>query len=200
MEQTCAYSDLVDANLDVGKVYLWGPQKNLGGEPLSKLLGVGNTGGFRWIGSLDSTPFVVITSNSSKSHWPDTFDSSTGSLRYYGDNSRGFDPYATRGGNKILQLCDERLRNGRKEHIPPFLYFRSSPEKRGWQFLGVFHPNYNPGKKSEWLEVVIGNNDQQFSNLRASFQRSEDRLVLREDINTRSANLGLVHFTKWKRL
>lgn len=198
MEQTCKYSDLADADLEVGTVYLWGPQKNLGGEPLSRLLGVGNTGGFRWTGSLDSTLFVVLTSNASKSHWPDTFDSSTGSLKYYGDNSRGFDPYNTRGGNKILRLCDDRLRNGRKQDIPPFLYFKSSPEKRGWMFLGVFRPNYKPSEKVEWLEVVVGGDDQQFSNLRASFQRTEDQKVLRENISTRAADLGLENLKKWK--
>ena len=47
MESRFKFEQLREAPLIVDAIYEGGLQKNMGSEPLSKLLGVGNSGGFR---------------------------------------------------------------------------------------------------------------------------------------------------------
>jgi hypothetical protein len=60
-------------------------------DPLSKLLRVGNQGGFRPAGSPknDSVKLAVLYTTGSQPDWPDALDPYTGTFTYYGENSPG---------------------------------------------------------------------------------------------------------------
>ena len=47
MARQILHSELGDSDLLIDAIYLGGEQKNMGAEVLSKLLNVGNAGGFR---------------------------------------------------------------------------------------------------------------------------------------------------------
>jgi len=50
MPGTVSFDHLESADLTVEAVYLGGAQKNVGDDPLARLLPVGNQGGFRYKG------------------------------------------------------------------------------------------------------------------------------------------------------
>ena len=180
---------LAESDLQVGATYLWGREPNLKAEPLNRLLGVGNVGGFRWRGQMEQAPFVVITSNNKNAQWPDSFDRDTGSLTYFGDNRIGHDLTATKG-NKLLGYVQQLLLRKDRAKIPPFLYFTKSTNPKGWVFEGVFYPSYGDPWINDWPEIVIGGKAKQFANYRAAFQRTEDQLISRSALQAGS-NLGL---------
>lgn len=192
------YDQLEDADLETGVTYCWGPEKNLKSEPISKLLGLGNVGGFRWKGRMENVPYVVITSNSSKSEWPDHYQSEKGLLTYYGDNHDGFDHLST-PGNAMLNLCNERLQKGLRNLVPPFLYFKKSDYARGLVFLGAFHPDVSNDPDDSWLQLIIRSNSRQFSNYKARFRQTSDLIITRDKLQNSKSGLGrqLAHYSDW---
>lgn len=55
-------AELASANLTVDAVYEGGRSGNAGDDPLSLLIGVSNSGGFRYLGSRERPHLVVLTS------------------------------------------------------------------------------------------------------------------------------------------
>lgn len=73
--------------LYVDAIYKADPlKKNLSAEVLSKLLGVKNQGGFRYLGKTETPNLVVLFSSGEDIYWRDEMDSSLGLFLYYGDN------------------------------------------------------------------------------------------------------------------
>ena len=69
------FSEVADADLVVDAIYESGEAKNLSSAVLPKLIpGIGNLGGIRWIGKVESTSLVVLFSNGSNPNWPDFLD------------------------------------------------------------------------------------------------------------------------------
>ena len=84
MTRITPYTDLQDADLIVDAIYEGDPEGNIRNEPISKLLGCGNQGGFRKVGS--PAKYVVLFSSLEDRDWPDGLDTTTGLFVYYGDN------------------------------------------------------------------------------------------------------------------
>jgi hypothetical protein len=78
------YTDLQDADLIVDAIYEGDPAGSISNEPISRLLGCGNQGGFRKVGS--PARLVVLYSSLADRDWPDGLDGATGLFVYYGDN------------------------------------------------------------------------------------------------------------------
>lgn len=156
MESRFKFEQLREAPLIVDAIYEGGLQKNMGSEPLSKLLGVGNSGGFRprkrkdkkktRVGYAGDYAFLVLYTTMQELEWPDHLDVETGVFRYYGDNRQpGKDILDTRNhGNEILESVFDMLHIGVDfQDIPPFLVFQKVGTGRDVKFLGLAVPG-NP--------------------------------------------------------
>lgn len=80
------FEKLSSADLHVDAVYEAGTAKNLGAEPIVKMLPVGNAGGFRANGKAPNPNLVVLFTSGEEGEWPDHIDPFTGIVRYFGDN------------------------------------------------------------------------------------------------------------------
>ena len=120
-----------DTPLIIDAIYKGGTSGNWSDDPLTKILPVGNRGGFRKssMGKTSDYAMIVLYSTGSETEWPDFLDSETGIYRYYGDNrSEGSDLLDTKkGGNIILRNAFNNLETeeGRR-HTPPFLIFEKN--------------------------------------------------------------------------
>lgn len=166
------YSDLQTADLIVDAVYKKGKAKNLSSEVISKLLRVGNVGGFRHLGSTAKPTLVVLTSNESFGAWPDYLDAETGIVSYFGDNRKSGDIHHQKG-NRILRDTFARHRESPKSRteLPPFFYFTNWGNTGDWQFRGLLVPGGNNIHQDDelvaiWRTDAIGS---RFQNYRAVF-------------------------------
>ena len=110
---------LKTADLLLDKVYVGGRNGNSSDDPLPKMFGVSNGGGFRYLGRWDQPKLILRTSSGREPDWPDNLDRETGILTYYGDNrSPGKDLHDTKRFGKLIcaaclsagteQRCRER--------------------------------------------------------------------------------------------
>lgn len=161
-------------DLVVDRVFAGGRKGNASDDPLHRLLGVSNRGGFRYLGRKDSLKLVVLTTSLADPSWPDDFDPVTGLLTYYGDNKvPGRELHNTsRFGNQILRdlfakLHEPSLTN---HSFPPILVFTNTGIYRDLRFLGLAVPGARNLSQSEDLvaiwKIFAG---QRFQNYRAKF-------------------------------
>jgi Restriction endonuclease AspBHI N-terminal len=85
MEQI-PFIDLANADLIVDRIYCGGGSSNFKDEPLPKLLGVNNQGGFRYLGGKTNPRLVLLVSSFDDPDWPDHIDEESGTFIYFGDN------------------------------------------------------------------------------------------------------------------
>jgi hypothetical protein len=165
------YSLIIDAVYCADKVQA----KTLKGEVMSKLLGVGNAGGFRICGSVTQPKFVMIFTSGEDIYWRDQIDNSLGIFLYYGDNKTpGRKLTDTKPhGNQMLETIfgdafSEKLEVRKK--IPPVFIFKKE-EGRDVKFLGLAVPGIQRKDKKEWLTAVWGitKSGDRFQNYRALF-------------------------------
>src|SRR5262245_35241056 len=130
MGQQCfPFSELAAADLVVDATYSGGDKGDAGDDPISKLLGCGNQGGFRATGQNKDTTYALVCLYSSMADldWPDRLDIQAGLFTYYGDNKTpGHQLHETpRGGNRLLRDCFAALHAvpPRRFAIPPFFVF-----------------------------------------------------------------------------
>lgn len=98
--------DRKNHGLYVDAIYKADPnQPNFSAEVLSKLLGVKNQGGFRYIGKTSNPKLVILFTSGEDVYWRDELDGTLGLLLYYGDNKTpGTDLHKTNlHGNEILR-------------------------------------------------------------------------------------------------
>lgn len=96
--------------LYIDAIYKTDPtKKNISAEVLSKLVGVKNQGGFRYLGKTETPNLVVLFTSGEDIYWRDELDSALGLLLYYGDNKvPGTDLHKTNlHGNEILKYIFE---------------------------------------------------------------------------------------------
>lgn len=180
-----SYKDLPKADLVVDAVYE-GSGTQLSGEPISKLLKVGNVRGFRDLGPRGKKKFVVLYTSGENKDWPDQLDVNTGRFTYYGDNRQpGRDLHAT-NGNRILKRVFDSLHSDRSE-IPPFFVFRKSPtmaSSLSVQFKGIAVPGFLGLPSTEDLVAVWKtSNEQRFQNYRAIFTVLDISVITRKWLN-----------------
>lgn len=162
--------------LYVDAIYKADPEKkNLSAEVLSKLLGVKNQGGFRYLGKTEAPNLVILFSSGEDVYWQDEMDNSLGIFLYYGDNKTpGNDLHKTNlHGNEILRYIfnlaasdDEVIRR----NIPPILVFKKAGG-RDVKFLGLAVPGIKGKPNKDWLTAVWGcnKNGDRFQNYKAFF-------------------------------
>ena len=182
------FVDLSISDLSVDVICEGGPQKNIGADPISKILPVGNSGGFRpvKINSNKKLPNqIVLYSEGYHPDWPDYFDNTTGIYRYYGDNRKP-GPIDGKSGNKVLEKVFDLLSKNKRDQIPPFFLFVKNPinTNRDVRFLGIAVPggkNISSTKAllSVWRESSAG----RFQNYESLFTVLDINPIPRKWIN-----------------
>lgn len=117
------FAEIDTADLLVDAVYESGNAKNLRSEVLSKVMHVGNSGGFRKCMKLDENrqktkdeAYVCIYTTGEEIEWRDEIDRTLGRFTYWGDNRKAGNPMLkTRfGGNLFLQDVFAKLADGQR--------------------------------------------------------------------------------------
>jgi hypothetical protein len=166
------FDELALADLVVDRVYRGGTQGSVADDPLSRLLPVGNQGGFRYNGSREAPRLVVLYTSGAEADWPDALDPATGTFTYFGDNRQpGKDLHdSPRGGNVILRGTFD-LAHGSAEHrakVPLYLLFAKAGRGRDVRFRGVLAPGA-PGLTADDDLVAVwrSRSGKRFQNYRA---------------------------------
>jgi hypothetical protein len=188
-ENGVSFVDLASADLSIDKVYAGGPKGNAGDDPISRLLPVGNMGGFRYSGSVakGTVRLVVLYTSGVEVDWPDTLDPTTGDFTYYGDNRQpGRELHDTpRSGNLLLRRIFEASRGSSATRLatpPIFLFERTTG--RAVRFRGLLTPG-SPRLSSDEELVAVWRTTRElrFQNYRAHFTVLRTPQVSREWIN-----------------
>ncbi|WP_276932575.1 restriction endonuclease [Dubosiella newyorkensis] len=182
MQKEFDFDELKNAPLVIDAIYKGGPQKNKGGEPISKLMNVGNSSGFRprlrkrattKTTFKDKYAYIVLYTTMEELEWPDFLDLETGVFRYYGDNRKGGNNvFETRQkGNLILKDTFDLLHSGKTiRDIPPFFIFKKSGNGKDVKFLGLAAPgNPNISQDKDLVMFWRTMHDDRFQNLEAYF-------------------------------
>ncbi len=172
MQKVIPFSDLAQADLVVDAVYEGGAAGNFSDDPLGRLLGVGNQGGFRFVGSLEAVRLCALYSDLSQPDWPDALYPETGQFVYYGDNRHpGQELHDTpRKGNLLLRQFFEHLHNGDRVRIPPIFVFTKGAVGRNVLFRGLAVPGAaGVGQTEDLVAVWKTTSGQRFQNYRALF-------------------------------
>ena len=169
---------------------------NLGGEVLSKLLQVGNQGGFRFKGTVKRPQFIALFTSGEDVYWRDDFNSDLGIFLYYGDQKTpGKDLTDTKfKGNLILQeifewACSDNIAIRRQ--IPPIFVFKKV-HGRDLQFLGLAVPGIGGKPQKDWLTAVWGatNKGKRFLNYKSYFTILDTKKGCKAEVNQSGINLG----------
>lgn len=164
------------ADLVVDATYKGGTSGNFGDEPLSKIMGCDNQGGFRIMGNSRTSEYklAVLYSSLVDTDWPDSLDLETGLFVYYGDNKRpGHELHETpKRGNKLLRFCFEAIHStpSRRERVPPFFVFTKGSIGRDVVFRGLAAPGSRIVRPTEDLVAVWkSTSGERFQNYQAYF-------------------------------
>jgi hypothetical protein len=171
------------ADLHVDAVYEGGRQGNSGDDPLHRLLGVSNQGGFRILGTKERPRLAVLTTSLSDPEWPDELDLETGVFTYFGDNKKpGRDLHDTpRYGNLLLRAMFDATHVGSRENIPVILVFSNAGHWRDVIFRGLAVPGAQGLSPLEDLVAVWRvSGNQRFQNYRAKLTILDAASVKRE--------------------
>jgi len=183
-----AFDDLDSADLVVDATYFGGLSGNVGDDPISRLLrvgdhGVGNMGGFRYSGSPpDCLSLVALYTSGMDRDWPDTLDPQTGLFIYFGDNKTpGQEIHETsRGGNLILKHVFAATHAG-EGHVPPFFIFEKSGPGRNVTFKGLAAPGGASLSSDEDLNAIWRTTGgKRFLNYRATFTVLDTAIISRQ--------------------
>lgn len=167
-----SWEELSQANLIIDACYQGRRHGNAGDDPLTRLVGVSNQGGFRYLGTVDEPRMIVITTSMSDADWPDEIDPESGMLTYFGDNKKpGRELHATpRYGNRLLRDAFA-LAHGSKEkrqRCPPIFVFSSAGTWRDVLFRGLAVPGaVGLSSVEDLVAVWRSSGGQRFQNYRA---------------------------------
>jgi hypothetical protein len=174
--QVVPFEQLSHADLHIETIYKGGVVGNAGDDPLSKLMGVNNQGGFRFKRDPISKIYTlaVLYSSNADPDWPDYLDASTGLFTYYGDNKKpGSRLEEThKGGNRLLHKAFEYAHGDEptRRKVPPFFVFTKASEGRDVIFRGLAVPGGVSIPQTEDLVAIWKIKDgQRFQNYRAIF-------------------------------
>ena len=185
MARQILHEELKSSDLIIDAIYLGGEQKNLGAEVLSKLLSVGNAGGFRVRKFSSKVIYSVLFSSGDDVDWPDNLDRETGIYTYYGDNKTpGKSLHDTKkNGNAYLRSWFDNLHLGERQKIPPLFLFEKV-SGRDMRFLGLAVPGSESFEQTEDLIAIWKTKEsQRFQNYRAKFTVLDEPVIARDWIN-----------------
>lgn len=188
VQRRFAYERLADAPLIVDAVYEGAQFGDVRDDPLARLVGGGNQGGFRYLGrpKPSSVRQCVLYTDMSDPEWPDRLDVETRRFTYFGDNKTpGKDLHDTqRRGNLILRDLFERAHTRQRATVPPVFVFTKGERGRDVVFRGLAVPGAENVTSSDDLvalwRTLAG---QRFQNYRALFTVLDVPSVTREWLN-----------------
>ena len=192
MLRVIKFDTLATADLLVDAVYEGEAGSQLSGEPLSKVIpGASNQGGFRASGKGPDKKFVVLYTTLEDKTWPDSIDSNSGKLVYYGDNKKAkYELHKTPlGGNRILQYVFALLHDSppQRERIYPFFVFQKHPtpvSARSVLFRGLAVPGCADMSEADDLVAEWRTSKgETFQNYRATFTMLDAPRISRAWIN-----------------
>ncbi|MCT6929630.1 MAG: HNH endonuclease [Lysinibacillus fusiformis] len=180
------YEELSKAPLLINSIYEGGAKGNpAADDPLTKLFkvdgftkSVGNRGGFRKSTkelngkTTKVIAYGVIFSTGKIKEWPDTYNKSTGTFIYYGDNKEPGNHYLNtkQKGNAWLKDIFEKAYgpSDARKTIPPMFVFESTGVGLNVEFLGVAVPGVKGKTCDQALELkTFGESPNQFQNYKA---------------------------------
>lgn len=127
--------------------------------------------------------FCLLVTTLREPEWPDSLERDAGIFTYYGDNRDSGKAIADThiGGNRLLEFVFERLHDGDRESIPPFLAFQKyvgADGKTYMRFLGLAVPGAQGMSSLEDLVAVWRRKgDERFQNYKATFTILDDSKV-----------------------
>lgn len=145
-EEICNHKDNFKTSslrLVPGVIYKSGISGNHSAEVLSKLMGVGNTGGMRSKNTVNkNTAYVVINITHGNNNWEDSVDYKNYEVIYYGDNAKGINLFDTKHkGNLKLKFLFENIHSPEKQ-FPLFLFERDDDcVNRDFKYIGLVIPS-----------------------------------------------------------
>lgn len=162
------------ADLVVDRVYRGGPQPNWAADPLGRLLPVGLQGGIRVSGGQQVPRLVALATSGASADWPDSIDTATGTVTYYGDNRHpGSELHDTpKGGNRVLRATFDwaHADAATRRNVPPYFLFAKAGPGRDIVFRGVLAPGAPELTADEDLVAVWrSQHGLRFQNYRAQF-------------------------------
>ena len=174
MNKVIPFEELTSCDLDVDATYEGGIKGNTGDDPINRLVGGGNQGGFRYVGSPRerTLKLCVLYSELADPDWPDELRVETGAFIYYGDNKRpGHELHDTqRSGNLILRNLFEDLHNQKRISVPPIFIFSKGIKGRDAVFRGLAVPGAMGIPQTEDLVAIWkSRSGERFQNYRAVF-------------------------------
>lgn len=180
-----SWDQLDRADLVVDACYEGGRRGNAGDDPLRRLVGVSNQGGFRYLGNLERPKLIVLTSSLADPDWPDELDPESGVLTYFGDNKRpGRELHDTpRFGNRLLRDVFDAAHMGTeaRQQAPPILVFSNAGSWRDFIFRGLAVPGAVGLSSMEDLVALWRvKSGQRFQNYRAKFTILDTAVVKRQ--------------------
>ena len=198
--RTVSFLDLQAADLEVGTTYECGEGGALGGEPINRLIVVGNRGGIRPRNIRDSDgnavpgriAYVALFMTGLVPEWPDRYDVETQTLIYYGDNRKpGKDIlHTSRRGNIALKNAFESATADRAG-VAPFFVFERVSGSRDVMFLGCAVPGSRHVPSGEDLTVEWNVSDgEPFRNYRGVFTVLGCQSISRSWINNLQAGFS----------
>ncbi len=184
-EYEVGFEGLRAADLIVDATYPGGKSGGAGDDPISKLLGCGNQGGFRLVGKtrVGSYRLAVLYSSGEDPDWPDFLDVETGQFVYYGDNKRPGSDLHDKKGNRLLRDVFNGIHSVPpfRGHIPPFFLFQKGPQGRDVVFKGLAIPGGHEIQKGDQLVAIWKTaGGQRFQNYRAVFTVLDENRISRQ--------------------
>ena len=172
-----SFKDLKGSGLFVDTVYEGGNDKNISSEVLSKLLHVGNSGGFRKCMEIvngkksKNVAYVCIYTTGEELEWMDKIDRTLGRFVYWGDNRKAGNSLTRTkfGGNEFLEEIYSKLALGLRKHIAPVFVFQKYC-RRDVIFCGLAVPGdcrINP--QDALVSVWAQNSNGRYQNYKAIF-------------------------------
>jgi hypothetical protein len=144
MRKTFLFEDLGASDLLIDAAYVGGSKGNVADDPIDRVVGGGNQGAFRYLGSPrdNNLKLCVLYSELCDPDWRDELNPESGTFVYYGDNKKpGHELHKTpRNGNLILLNAFDGLHYGRRTSIPPFFIFTKGEKGRDVIFRGLAAP------------------------------------------------------------
>jgi Restriction endonuclease AspBHI N-terminal/Restriction endonuclease len=162
------------ADLVVDRAYLGGPQPNWAADPLARLLPVGLQGGIRVSRGKHGPSLVALATSGANADWPDSVDTATGTVTYYGDNRHpGSELHDTpKHGNRVLRATFDWAHTDAdtRRNVPPYFLFAKAGPGRDIVFRGVLAPGAPELTADEDLVAVWrSQHGLRFQNYRAQF-------------------------------
>lgn len=183
---------LSKADLVVDEVYCGTRYGNAKDDVLVHLLGVDNSGGFRYLGkprtNVDCLKVLVLLTGFDEPEWPDSIDRANGIFTYYGDKRIPGKLHETgRDGNITLRNIFEKLHNPDQssKSFPAIFVFSKTNHYRDVKFLGLAVPGVKDMSADEDLVAVWrqSSSGDRFQNYKACFTVLDCPIIPREWLN-----------------